>query len=478
MTPLCLSEGTMSNRLEKLVAIAVKPVPKPVESDNILLKVCPRCKAPHSRYDSHCQRCTKKAKRTERILKANDIKDRLDAGERVSKEEQEFLSKNEALLSREVGPEDMALLEQAPFELPEETIAVRPTFRNRLQFFMDRMQEQGRKVTTTFAATKLLKLDNKEDFVNFATDHGVRSLMTADWQELYAAWRVEDVLKLFHERQTEKATRTVVETESGKMLTSQEAANMLGMPGTKMLVDLATEFGVKPARAFGDRPEQMAWHAADIEALRRVNELDAEAARMEEAVQRLEHDITALQAKPMKWPDMQAFRKKTEDLNIIRNELAKVEQYLEREGLKLQELAAKREQAQAPAKEASDNRLVRILAIAAGPTAANRRTLVDKAYDIVGKAVKMLTNEKDLMDLLTDEQREMAMDGVQSFDGILGYMLDALNVTPHEGAKLPLDELKRLNTAPTAKNCASCGGPLKNPMPSLPSMKYCPNCEP
>lgn len=351
----------MSTRFARLLAIAVNPVPQPTESDNVMLKVCPRCQTPHSKSETVCKRCTKRAKKIERILKLQDIRKRKETGQEVSEKELELLKNDQKLSFVEITPQDETFLAEAPFELTKDLIVVRPTFKNRLQFFMDRMQEKGRKVTTTYAATKLLKFDSKTDFVNFAIDNGVKSLMTADWDQHYAAWRVEDILKLFQERQAEKATRTVVERQPSKVMTSTEASNMLKIPGTQTFIDLATEFGIKPAQTFGDKPEQMTWHITDVKALRRVNELNLEASRMEEAIQRLERDITALHTKPMKWPDIQAFREKTEHLKLIRNELTKIEQLLKQEGLKLQELAEKHEQTP---KEASNKRLMQLLALA------------------------------------------------------------------------------------------------------------------
>lgn len=40
---------------------------------------------------------------------------------------------------------------------------------------------------------------------------------------------------------------------------------------------------------------------------------------------------------------------------------------------------------------------------------------------------------------------------------------------------ISLDELKVRNSHPSAKNCARCGGELKNPLPGI---KFCPICEP
>jgi len=40
------------------------------------------------------------------------------------------------------------------------------------------------------------------------------------------------------------------------------------------------------------------------------------------------------------------------------------------------------------------------------------------------------------------------------------------------------DDLKTANTRSEITQCAACGGPLKNPMPWIPSLKHCPKCEP
>jgi hypothetical protein len=200
---------------------------------------------------------------------------------------------------------------------------------------------------------------------------------------------------------------------------------------------------------------------------------------MEEAVQRLEHDIAILNSKPMKHPDILAWRVKTKDLNVIRNELTKIERLLEQEGRKLQEMAEKREQAQVPTKKASNHRLVRILSVATNATIDERKALIDKIYNISDKAVKALLAHKELVDLLDDNQREQAMEGLLSFDEIMRDMLDALNLTPYEGFgnRISTDELKRLNTAPNARNCAGCGSQLSDPGMG-PKFKHCSKCEP
>lgn len=408
----------MPSRLDRLTTLAI-------ETDDILLKVCPRCQAPHSRYDANCKRCAKRAKKFEFILKLQDIRERSEAGQKVSSEEHKLLKDNSVLSFSEVTPKDLALLTEAPFPLPEELMAVRPTYKNRLQFFLDRAQEQGRKMTTTYAASKLLKFDGKDDFVNFATDHGVKSVMTADWEQRFAAWRVEDILKLFHERQADTVTKKVTETEPGKLLTSPEASSMLGIPGAKTFVDLATEYGVKPAKTFGDKPEQMAWNVTDVESLRRIHKLESDATSMEEAIQKLERDIAVLNSKPMKHPDMLALREKTKDINLIRNELAKIEQHIEREALKLQGLA---EQPAEPAKEASERRLTRIFALAVGPEVTDRKTLIDRVYRISAHAIGELLSDKDLSNLLDDGERARATDGDLTFDEIVTMMLDSLQV--------------------------------------------------
>jgi len=42
----------------------------------------------------------------------------------------------------------------------------------------------------------------------------------------------------------------------------------------------------------------------------------------------------------------------------------------------------------------------------------------------------------------------------------------------------PTSDLKTMNTQPDRTVCASCGGPLVNPVPWLASMRHCPKCEP
>lgn len=332
-----------------------KPLQAPVESDNILLKVCPRCGSTHSRYDTNCGHCAKLAK----IIgeKLPDIRKRFAMGEPLSEGEQKLMKGMEEFLHR-AGLDEESFLAQAPFPLPEETRGVRPTFRNRLLFFVDRMQQEGRQVTTTSAAARLLKFNDRRNFVDFATDHGMRPLMSADSEQLYAAWRIEDVLKLLHERQAEKATTALVEREPGQMVGTMEASRMLGIPGSMEFMDLAGEFGIEPAKSFGDKPEQMAWRIQDVEALRSIHVLDKEALAMEEKIQRIDQDIAKLQAKPMKWPEMKAFQEKTKERELIRHELAKIDQRIEQEGRKLQEAAAKRQETP---KEASERRLALLL---------------------------------------------------------------------------------------------------------------------
>ena len=354
----------MSSRLERLVAIGAS-------TDAILLKVCPRCRKPSSRHDTVCAICERRAKKTQSILKSRDIQKRKDAGLDISEEEETFLEENEKLSLMDVTPEDIALLSEAPFKLPEEPVAVRPTLRNKLRFFMDRMRDKGRKVTTTYAASRLLKFDKSSDFVDFAIDHGVRPLVSLDGQQRFAAWNTSDIIALNKERKAEKGTRELVETEQGKMLTSLEAAVRLGITSAKEFVDFATEFGAKPAKAFGNTPEQMAWHTEDVDILHRIRELDMKAELAEEAIQRLERDIAVLQSKPMKWPDMQAYREKTKSLETVRRELAQLEAHIKKETSRL---TAPRQPEQPeqkkplwkwapPQPKESSDRLARILAI-------------------------------------------------------------------------------------------------------------------
>lgn len=357
----------MSNRLERLVAIAVQTEQQPPGESSVFLKVCPRCRMVQSKHDAKCKQCARQAKAIQE--KIPPLLERVKAGDELTEKEQKLLEDTKSFLGR-IGLDEQSFLAQAPFDLPEQMVSVRPTFKNRLRFFMDRMEDQGRNVTSTTAAATLLEFPNKTDFVNFATDHGVKSLMTADWQEHYAAWRVEDILNLLHERQADKSAGAAVEKGQGQVLSSHDAAARLGMPSARLFAELAGDFGVKPAEAFGDKPEQMAWHIADVEMLRNVHVLETKARKIEDDIQRMERDIAALQEKkPMKYPDMLAYRKKGEELKALQVERAKIEQGLENEATKLHEAAIKREQQQPeapqpqPQKGAAD-RLARILALA------------------------------------------------------------------------------------------------------------------
>lgn len=470
----------MPSRFEKLVAIAAK---EPTES-NVELKVCPRCNAPSSRFDTNCQRCAKRGRLIEQTIKVQELEQKRLAGEKVTKEEQEFLKRNERLLDRDVSQEDLDFLEEAPYELPGELVVVRPTYKNRLQFFLDRMQAEGRKVTTTHAAAKFLKFDeggfvNKKDFIDFATDHGVRPLMSADWESLYAAWRIEDIIKLSHERMAERSAKKLTETKPGEVLTSAQAFAAIGMAGARDFIEFAKTNGIKPAQAFGEKAEQIVWHAEDVESMRRLWETEKDIAQLEQAEERIKRELAIVMKPPMKYPQMLRMRELNKDTAAILDSLTKARQQHEREQAMIQELATKREEERAGKKKASDSRLARILAVAAGPspTKAQRTALVDKIYDISGRAIREILSHKDLANLLEPDRLEQASDGLLSFDEIMGSMVDALNVTPHEGAKLPPDELKRLNTKPGAKNCASCGSPLSDPGMG-PTFKHCPTCEP
>jgi len=350
----------MPSRLMKIIA-AVEPLGG---ESNIMLKVCSRCQLPQSIHDTTCKRCAKRAKRTETILKTRALKERQTAGEKLSKDEMEFLNKHQGLLDIKVKPEDLALLEQKPFNLPEDTVYVRPTFKNRLQFFIDRMRSEGRLVTTTFAAAKQLNFDSKDDFVNFATDHGVKSLMSADWKEHYAVWSLTDIIDLNRERQADLSAGALVEKEPGNVLSSIDAAHKLGMASVIEFVELATDFGVKPAGSFGDKPEQKAWRLSDVEALRHVRDLETRAHQIEEKIQRIERDIAAAKSQTMKYQDMLAYRKKNEELKTLGDERAKIELALEEEAAKLHERAMANEKAKAVAvPEIKASRLERLLTL-------------------------------------------------------------------------------------------------------------------
>jgi hypothetical protein len=351
----------MPNRLARLFALAVRPEQEPTD---VLLKVCPRCEAVGSKHDISCQKCAKRAERIERAIRAQEIAGRREKGEPISEKEREFLKRNESLLDLVVSRKDLEFLGQAPFGLPERPIAVRPTFKNRLRFFLDRMLEEGRGATTTHAAARLLKFDEKRDFVDFATDHGVRPLMSADWAQLYAAWDTKDVIRLFNERMAERSARTATETEPGKILGSLEASTALGMGGTKSFVDFAHANGIRPAREFGGRPEQMVWRSEDVESLRRLWELETDIGQLEEAEERLARELIHVQKPPMKYPQMLRMRELDRDMATIRSSLAKARQLRERERTLVRELAARREQERAKEKKASARRLARLLAVA------------------------------------------------------------------------------------------------------------------
>jgi len=346
-----------------------KPVQKPQGESNILLKVCPICQGASSRYDVQCRYCARKARFIERIVKAHEISKRQKSGEEIPKNEQDFLEHNQKLLERPITPKDLEFLEKAPFPLPEQLIVARPSFENRLQFFMDRMQEAGRKVHSTKAATLFFtefggtKPISKREFVTFAIDHGVKPLMSADWENLFAAWDAKDVLKLFHEFTAEHAARSLTEAEPGKILSSLEASVALGTAGVKNFMDFAASAGIKPVKAFGDRPEQIAWRAEDVEVLQGPWRLRKELERLEETEQRLMRAIEMLNQPPVKWPAMQKLREKDKELIAIRALIAERKQALESDMERLQKLVAERETAEMEKKTSSDMRLARILAL-------------------------------------------------------------------------------------------------------------------
>lgn len=349
-----------------------KPIQRPEGESNILLKVCPVCQGASSRYDTECHHCAKKAQLLQRILKAKEIAERRESGETLSKEEQEFLKRSEKLLGEPVTPEDMAFLENAPFPLPEQMVVARPTFENRLQFFLDRMQEAGRKVSSTKAATRLFtefggkRPIGKREFVTFAIDHGVKPLMSADWENLFAAWDMRDVLRLFREYTAEQEARRSTEAEPGKILSSLEASALLGTAGVKDFMDFAASAGIRPAKEFGDRPEQTTWRAEDVEALREPWQLVRELRQLREAGQRLERSIEESNRPPVKWPAMQRMREATKKLTAVRSLVEEKRKALELGMGRLHKLVAEREAAETGKKTSSDLRLARLLSLAVG----------------------------------------------------------------------------------------------------------------
>jgi len=329
----------------------------PMKSDNILLKVCPRCSSVYSRYDTNCRRCASMAKTiTDKIP---DLRRRWSLGEELTDHEQALLAHVPDFLAR-AGLDEDAFLAQEPFALPDELQGVGPSFKNRLLFFMDRMRSEDRKVTPTSAATNFLnKVEqlltgskgtmNGRDFADFALKHGIRPLMSADAEMQFAAWDHDDVMELWKQYQAERATVAETEKEPGQgLVTSLQAAVLAGMPSAKTFADFAKKHGVEPARAFGDLPEQVAWRKEDIEALARAWKLESEITMTEERIARLERTVKELDQPPVKWPAMQRMREHAKEIESLRVHLQKL-----------------RGQHSAPApKTSSDNRLERILSLA------------------------------------------------------------------------------------------------------------------
>jgi hypothetical protein len=350
-----------------------RPVQEDPVGDDMLLKVCPICQQPHSKGDQECRRCTRKAKRIERILRAHEIQDKRDADEAVSKDEEAFLERNRKLLDEQVSPEDLKFLEKAPFQLGEQPVAVRPSFENRLLFFMDRMREVGRSVHSTQSAARLFteygqkQPIGKREFVTFAIDHGVKPLMSADWDNLYAAWDTQDILKLFKEFTAEQTARRL--TEPGKTLSSLEAAVASGITGAKSFVDFARSQGIEPANKFGERPEQMVWRAEDVEKLRITFRLHKEIEQLEEVERRLVQMIERLNEPPVKWPAMQKMREKSKELEGVRAMLTAKRRELENAAPPpaAPEPSEVQKAEEAEGRTASDMRLTRILAFRPDP---------------------------------------------------------------------------------------------------------------
>jgi hypothetical protein len=312
--------------------------------DNILLKVCPRCNAPNSRHNDECQSCKRRAKTIERAIKVQETYDKVQKGKDITKEEANFLQRHEKLINKLIGPKDLELLQKAPYTLPEESI-VRPTWKNRLQFFIDRMRDQGKEVTTTSAAAKLLKFEkggytDKESFVNFATDHGIRPLMTADSAARFAAWNVSDILKLLHDKALEESSQKM--TESGEFLSTLKSATTVGLSGTKDFMDMAKMYNVPPARSLGDKPELITWHAADVEILKKIFILDKGFWQLEDKIEEINLELNKIKTLPETNTNKNKIEKLKKDLTIIQQSETKITKEKEIEIKKLQDFITTR----------------------------------------------------------------------------------------------------------------------------------------
>jgi hypothetical protein len=345
-------------------------VTMPTSSDNIMLKVCPRCSSTHSRNDSNCGHCASMAKAIREKLP--DLRMRWRMGEDLSEGERKTLKSLTGFLDK-AGLSEEQFLDQDPFPLPDELQGVHPSFSNRLIFFMDRMGQEGRKVESTRAATIFLNkvkefvsgkkgTMNSRDFVDFALKHGVKPVMHADSEMLFAAWNHDDVMELWNQYRAEiSAKEEIGEDKPEGLLSSLQAAVVAGVPSAGAFANLAKEYGVRPAKSFGDMPEQMAWHREDAETLGRMWKLDAEIDKGEERLAGLDRAIERLDQPPVKWPAMQKIRELSKERDQVR-EL--VRQLNEKRARGLMARPHQSEEQLPGPKTASDRRLARILALA------------------------------------------------------------------------------------------------------------------
>lgn len=397
------------------------------EGDNIKLRICPTCHATYSKFDSFCERCTKIANLIEKKLP--DINKHLESGEDLTPQEHSLLDKiNNYLALVELDKENF--LKQSPFKLSEDVVVVSPSYKNRLLFFMDRMRAAGRNVTTTQAATKLFKEFgeekkpiSKKEFINFAINHGVRPLMTADWEQLFAAWDVKDILKLKKEYDAEQTTTKNIELKPEGKLSSLEAASSINFPGIKSFVDFAISHGVEPSQSFGSSPEQMIWDKEDVELLGKIWKLEQEVRTLEESEQKISSVIERLEGSTMKYDQMLVFQQKKKDLLELQNLIKEKRDQIDQESDKVKEIIANKKKAP---KEASDRRLAKILAIAAGPEVVDKKKIIDKIYDIQDNAIRQIIDDKEIFDLLSPEIQSDVKEGSYSFDDIMGILLDQL----------------------------------------------------
>lgn len=175
------STGSIDPVMGRIMALAAEED----AAGKIVRRVCRKCGKKYPPTTLQCRKCANKAV---------EIQHKINQGEPVTEE-------------------DVRLIEEQLYNLPPPK-RLTPSDSEKLKDFIARRTSGGEKTyTTTYAASKLLGFGDKESFVNYALQNGLKPGITFDNALMYAAWKVSELLKLVKPARRERELQTIKKIE-------------------------------------------------------------------------------------------------------------------------------------------------------------------------------------------------------------------------------------------------------------------------